>query len=258
MNLRVLGGYGSVGVCQRPSAFLINDRTLSTPAPSPGALTVPEQFAIEHAAHLALASRPHRGARLPGRDPGPRVEAARPCHRRASLEPVVDTLRASVFNNVVWPDFAALPPARTRARRIRAWRRAASSAWAMCGSRPSRSITPFRPAASSSTTATRGSSTPPTPVPRVAIWQAARELHGLGGRHPRMLVSEPAGEAGRGGQAHDAPAYRARAGQASARCTRLDLPHQGARSTTKPPRSCRASTEPRRLVLLEQDKTYTL
>src|SRR5262245_48822346 len=42
-----------------------------------------------------------------------------------------------------------------------------------------------------------------------------------------MLFPQPAGEAGRGGQAHDAPAYPARAGQASARSARLDLPHQG-------------------------------
>ncbi len=49
MNFRVLGGFGSVGVHQRPSAFLVNNRVLIDAGTVPGALTVPEQFAIEHA-----------------------------------------------------------------------------------------------------------------------------------------------------------------------------------------------------------------
>src|SRR5262245_37994791 len=108
MNFRVLGGYGSVGVRQRPSAFLVNNRILIDAGTVPGALTVPEQFAIEHAV-ISHSHLDHTVGLAFLAETLACVEADRPV-TVTSLEPVVDALRTSVFNNVVWPDFAALPP----------------------------------------------------------------------------------------------------------------------------------------------------
>jgi ribonuclease BN (tRNA processing enzyme) len=108
MNFRVLGGYGSVGVHQRPSAFLVNNRVLIDAGTVPGALTAPEQFAIEHAV-ISHSHLDHTVGLAFLAETLACVEAPRPVNV-TSLEPVVDTLRTSVFNNVVWPDFAALPP----------------------------------------------------------------------------------------------------------------------------------------------------
>jgi ribonuclease BN (tRNA processing enzyme) len=108
MRFRVLGGYGSVGVRQRPSAFLINDRVLLDAGTVPGALTVPEQFNIEHAL-ISHSHLDHTVGLAFLTETLACVDASRPVIVN-SLEPVVDALRTSVFNNVVWPDFAAIPP----------------------------------------------------------------------------------------------------------------------------------------------------
>lgn len=110
----MLGGYGSVGVHQRPSAFLINGRTLVDAGTVPGALGVPEQFALERAlishAHLdhivGLAFLAETLA-LVNEAEGRMVE--RPL-QVLSMPAVVTSLRESVFNNTVWPDFSAVPP----------------------------------------------------------------------------------------------------------------------------------------------------
>src|SRR5438309_12057671 len=55
MKIKVLGAFGSEGLGQRPSAFLVNDRILVDAGTVPGALTVDEQLEVEH----ALLSHPH-------------------------------------------------------------------------------------------------------------------------------------------------------------------------------------------------------
>ncbi len=114
MNLRVLGGYGSVGVHQRPSAFLINGRTLLDAGTVAGALSIPEQFAIEH----ALISHTHldhtAGLAFLTESLALIMEAqgqvaAGPV-QVLSTPAVVDGLQSSVFNNVAWPDFSRVPP----------------------------------------------------------------------------------------------------------------------------------------------------
>ena len=109
MKIRVLGAYGAEGLGQRPTAFLVNERTLVDAGTVGGALTTAEQRLIQHAlishAHLdhvvglaflteTLAFAGERRAPL----------------TIASVEPVVDALRTGVFNNVGWPDFAEIPP----------------------------------------------------------------------------------------------------------------------------------------------------
>jgi hypothetical protein len=80
MDLRVLGGYGSPGVYQRPSAFLINGRTLLDAGTVPGALAIPELIAIEHAlishAHL---DAPWDSPSWPDPRPRRRATTSRPC-----------------------------------------------------------------------------------------------------------------------------------------------------------------------------------
>ena len=49
MKIRVLGAFGGEGLGHRPSAFLVNDKILLDAGSVTGALTVPEQLAIEHA-----------------------------------------------------------------------------------------------------------------------------------------------------------------------------------------------------------------
>ena len=107
MKLRVLGAFGSAGIDQKPSAFLVNDRVLVDAGTVAGALTVPEQLAITH----AVISHVHLDhvvglAFL--------TDTLSSCGEErsvtvTSIAPVVDALRDSVFNNLVWPNFAAIP-----------------------------------------------------------------------------------------------------------------------------------------------------
>jgi cAMP phosphodiesterase len=107
MKLRVLGAFGSAGIDQKPSAFLVNDRVLVDAGTVAGALTVPEQLAIKH----AVISHVHLDhvvglAFL--------TDTLSSCGEERSvmvtgIAPVVDALRDSVFNNLVWPNFAAIP-----------------------------------------------------------------------------------------------------------------------------------------------------
>ncbi|MBI3638069.1 MAG: 3',5'-cyclic-nucleotide phosphodiesterase [Candidatus Rokubacteria bacterium] len=106
MKIRVLGAFGSEGRGQRPSAFLVNDRILVDAGTVTGALTVPEQLEIVHAlithAHFdhigGLAYLTETLASCGGKTP----------LRVTAVAPVVDALRASAFNNVVWPDFTKI------------------------------------------------------------------------------------------------------------------------------------------------------
>jgi ribonuclease BN (tRNA processing enzyme) len=108
MKFRVLGGYGSVGVRQRPSAFLLNDRVLLDAGTVAGALTTAEQFDIEHAL-ISHCHLDHTVGLAFLTEALACVDAPRPVTVN-SVGPVVDSLRSSFFNNVVWPDFATIPP----------------------------------------------------------------------------------------------------------------------------------------------------
>ena len=108
MRIRVLGAFGAEGLGQRPTAFLVDDRTLIDAGTVSGALTVPEQREIEY----ALVSHTHLD-HIAGL--GFLAETLACCGSGrpvtvASLEPIVDAMRTSVFNNIVWPDFTQIPP----------------------------------------------------------------------------------------------------------------------------------------------------
>ncbi|MBI4245691.1 MAG: 3',5'-cyclic-nucleotide phosphodiesterase [Candidatus Rokubacteria bacterium] len=107
MKLRVLGAFGSEGLGQRPSAFLVNNRILVDAGTVTGALRVPEQLDIEH----ALVSHSHLDhiAGLAFLTETLACCGARQPITVTSTEPVVDAMRSTVFNNVLWPDFAQIP-----------------------------------------------------------------------------------------------------------------------------------------------------
>jgi cAMP phosphodiesterase len=107
MKLKVLGAFGSEGLGQRPSAFLVNDRTLIDAGTVPGALTVDEQVEIDH----ALLSHPHLDhvAGLAFLTDTLAGAGVRKPVTATSVEPVIQALRTHAFNNVLWPDFSAIP-----------------------------------------------------------------------------------------------------------------------------------------------------
>ena len=90
MKIRVLGAYGAEGLGQRPTSFLVNDRILIDAGTVGGALTMPEQTLIEHA--LITHSHLDHVAGL-----------------AFLTETLANALRAGVFNNMAWPDFAQIP-----------------------------------------------------------------------------------------------------------------------------------------------------
>ena len=117
MKIKVLGAFGSEGLGQRPSAFLVNDRTLVDAGSVTGVLTVDEQVETEHAllshSHLdhvvglAFLTDTLASARAP------RAVTA------MSVEPVIEALRSHAFNNVLWPDFSTIPSPETPVLRFR-------------------------------------------------------------------------------------------------------------------------------------------
>jgi ribonuclease BN (tRNA processing enzyme) len=107
MKIRVLGAFGGEGLGHRPSAFLINDKVLIDGGSVTGALTVPEQLAIEHAivshSHLDhIAGLAYLTETLAFCEVGAAVTIS-------GIDPVISTLRAGVFNNALWPDFSRIP-----------------------------------------------------------------------------------------------------------------------------------------------------
>jgi ribonuclease BN (tRNA processing enzyme) len=109
MKIRVLGAYGGEGLGHRPSAFLVNEKVLIDGGSVTGALTVPEQLAIEHAlishSHLDhLAGLVYLTETLGFCEAGAAVTIS-------GIDPVINAVRSGVFNNVLWPDFTKIPHA---------------------------------------------------------------------------------------------------------------------------------------------------
>ena len=109
MKVRVLGAFGGEGLGHRPSAFLINDRTLLDAGTVTGALSVREQLSIENAlishSHLDhIAGLVYLTETLGFCETGAAVTVM-------SIDPVLSALRFAVFNNILWPDFTKIPHA---------------------------------------------------------------------------------------------------------------------------------------------------
>lgn len=107
MKLKVLGAYGSEGPGQRPSAFLVDDRVLVDAGSVGGALSVKCQLDVEH----VLLSHAHLDhvAGLAFLTDTLGIASAQRSVTAVSIAPVVDALRTHAFNDVLWPDFTAIP-----------------------------------------------------------------------------------------------------------------------------------------------------
>ena len=178
MKLRVLGAFGSAGIGQRPSAFLVNDRTLVDAGTVAGALTVPEQLAIEqavishvHLDHIVGLTFLTDTLSSCGEERSVTV---------TSVAPVVDALRDSIFNNLVWPNFAAIP---SREAPVVHYRTLAEDVPQKVGAL---SVTPVAVSHSVPTTGfivddgSRGFVYSGDTGPTDALWKAMREHGGLG------------------------------------------------------------------------------
>ena len=107
MKIRVLGAFGSEGLGQRPSAFLVNDRTLVDAGSVTGVLSVLEQLAVDHVL-ISHSHLDHVGGLAYLTETLACANPPRPV-TVTSIDPVVDALRSAVFNNIVWPDFSQIP-----------------------------------------------------------------------------------------------------------------------------------------------------
>jgi 3',5'-cyclic-nucleotide phosphodiesterase len=107
MNIRVLGAFGSEGPGQRPTAFLVNDRTLVDAGSVAGGLCLKEQLAVDHAL-LTHAHLDHIVGAAYLAETFATSGAGRPL-TIAGLTPVVESVRTGVFNNAIWPDFSVIP-----------------------------------------------------------------------------------------------------------------------------------------------------
>jgi cAMP phosphodiesterase len=117
MRIKVLGAFGSEGQGQRPTAVLVNDRILVDAGSVAGALTVPEQVEIEHAL-LSHAHLDHVVGLAFLTDTLAMMGARRPI-TAYSIPPVVDALRIHCFNDVLWPNFTAIPSSEKAILRFR-------------------------------------------------------------------------------------------------------------------------------------------
>jgi cAMP phosphodiesterase len=107
MKIRVLGAWGAEGLAQRPSAFLVNDTILIDGGTVGGALSRQEQVRIEHAL-ISHAHLDHIAGLAFLTETMALCEAPKPL-TISSLEPVVKSLRTTVFNDALWPDFTQIP-----------------------------------------------------------------------------------------------------------------------------------------------------
>lgn len=112
MRVRVLGCSGAIAQGCRTTSFLLDDSVLIDAGTGVGDLTLEEMARINHV--LLTHSHLDHVAALP------LMLDAVAAHRMASgaaplqvhaLPETVDILRTHIFNNLIWPDFAAIPSA---------------------------------------------------------------------------------------------------------------------------------------------------
>jgi ribonuclease BN (tRNA processing enzyme) len=106
MRIRVLGCSGSIGQGCRTTSFLIDDQVLVDAGTGVGDLPLGEMAQIDHV--LLTHSHLDHIAALPLM-----LDAVSSVRRAPlkiyALEATIAALKTHIFNDVIWPDFAALP-----------------------------------------------------------------------------------------------------------------------------------------------------
>lgn len=106
MQVRVLGCSGAIAKDCRTTSFLVDDDVLVDAGTGVGDLTLEEMAGIDDV--LLTHSHLDHIAALPLMIDAVASSRARPLRVHA-LRATIEALRAHVFNNVIWPDFASIP-----------------------------------------------------------------------------------------------------------------------------------------------------
>ncbi|VWX59500.1 Ribonuclease BN, tRNA processing enzyme [Burkholderiales bacterium 8X] len=106
MKVRVLGCSGAIAKNCRTTSFLVDDDLLVDAGTGVGDLTLAEMAAIDDV--VLTHSHLDHVAALPLMLDAVASRRAKPLRVHA-LRATIEALRAHVFNNVIWPDFASIP-----------------------------------------------------------------------------------------------------------------------------------------------------
>ncbi|MDO9216382.1 MAG: 3',5'-cyclic-nucleotide phosphodiesterase, partial [Lacisediminimonas sp.] len=106
MNVRVLGCSGAIARDCRTTSFLLDHDLLVDAGTGVGDLTLDEMAGIDHV--LLTHSHLDHVAALPLMVDAVAARRSAPLQVHA-LQATIDALKAHIFNNVIWPDFSALP-----------------------------------------------------------------------------------------------------------------------------------------------------
>lgn len=112
LRIRVLGCSGAIAQGCRTTAFLIDDNALIDAGTGVGDLSLEEMLGIDHVL-LTHAHLDHVAA-LPlmiDAVASGRLAAGAPPLQVHALPGTIEALRAHLFNDTIWPDFAAIPSA---------------------------------------------------------------------------------------------------------------------------------------------------
>ena len=108
MKVRVLGCSGAIAKDCRTTSFLIGDSILLDAGTGVGDLTLEEMGKIDHV--LLTHSHLDHVAALPLMLDAVSSQRRHPVQVHA-LAATISALQTHVFNNVIWPDFSAIPSA---------------------------------------------------------------------------------------------------------------------------------------------------
>jgi ribonuclease BN (tRNA processing enzyme) len=106
MKVRVLGCSGAIARDCRTTSFLLDHDLLVDAGTGAGDLTLDEMAGIDHV--LLTHSHLDHIAALPLMVDAVAARRSTPLQVHA-LQATIDALKAHIFNNVIWPDFSAIP-----------------------------------------------------------------------------------------------------------------------------------------------------
>ena len=121
MRVRVLGCSGAIAQGCRTTSFLLDDDVLIDAGTGVGDLSLNEMAAVNHV--LLTHSHLDHVASLPlmlDAVAALRLAAGAPPLQVHALPGTIDALKVHIFNNLIWPDFSAIPSADTPLMRFNA------------------------------------------------------------------------------------------------------------------------------------------